>query len=99
MKRCLTAVLLLSLFAAGPFVLVANAKPDFAAKEKKACNYCHLSDYGGKGWGFRGLYYKHNGLSFKKFTEKNEAKLAGVNEGSMGQAAKPTKPYPPKKKK
>ena len=72
----------------------ANATPAFAQKEKKSCNYCHLKNEGGKGWGFRGKYYEHNKLSFKGFVEKTEAAKAGVKPGAMGAAAKPTKKYP-----
>lgn len=71
----------------------ANATQVFARKEKKMCNFCHLKDGGGNGWGFRGIYYKAHKMSFKGFVEKTEAKKAGVKEGAMGAAAKPTKPY------
>lgn len=78
--------------------MVAQATPAFAQKEKKACNYCHLADAGAGPRGFRGLYYAWKGHSFKGFDEKKEAAAAGVKVGAVGKAAKPTKPYPPKKK-
>lgn len=71
----------------------AQAKPAFAEKEKKACNYCHSVDSGGGPRGFRGMYYGAHKLSFKGFNEKKEAKKAGVKEGAMGVQSKPTKPY------
>lgn len=96
MKFLVICSLIVGLIA-GPLVMVSQAKPAFATKEKKACGYCHLRPSGGGARGFRGLYYFSQKLSFKGFDEKKEAKIAGVKEGAMGKDAKPTKPYPPKK--
>ncbi len=70
-----------------------EAKPAFAKKEKKTCNYCHSVDKGGGPRGFRGTYYGAHKLSFKGFDEKKEAKKAGVKPNAMGAASKATKPY------
>lgn len=83
---------------AGPVTMVATATPDFAKKEKKNCNFCHLRPQGGGERGFRGLYYKGHRFSFKGFVEKTEAKLAGVKPGALGAASRPTKPYAPRPK-
>jgi len=79
-------------------VMMGNAKPQFAQKEKKSCGYCHLKPQGGGARGFRGLYYKAHGYSFKNFNEAREAKLAGVKPNALGPDSKPTKPYPKKAK-
>lgn len=98
MKQAALVALALALFAAGPGVMVAQATPAYAQKEKRACNYCHLADAGAGPRGFRGLFYAWKGHTFKGFDEKKEAKAAGVKAGAVGKAAKPTKPYPPRKK-
>lgn len=82
-----------SLAFSGGLPFTAVAYPKFATKEKKSCMACHLSSGGGKGWGFRGLYYRGHGNSFNGFVELTEAKKAGVKPNAMGAAAKPTKPY------
>ncbi|MBV6458792.1 MAG: hypothetical protein HONBIEJF_01930 [Fimbriimonadaceae bacterium] len=98
MKFLVISSLVVGLIA-GPLVMVSQAKPAFASKEKKACGYCHLRPSGGGARGFRGLYYRSNKLSFKGFDEKKEAEKAGVKPDAMGKDAKPTKPYPPKNSK
>jgi len=92
LTRSVLAVSFLAIVAAFA-TLPADAKPIFATKEKKACNYCHLQPSGGKNWGFRGVFYEANKLSFKGFVEATEAKKAGVKPNAVGQASKPTKPY------
>ncbi len=82
---CVAAALALS--------LSAEAKPEFAKKEGKTCNYCHSVDKGGGPRGFRGTYYGAHKLSFKGFDNAKEAKKAGVAANAMGKASKPTKPY------
>ncbi len=69
----------------------ANAKPAFARREGKMCDYCHLNPGGGGARGFRGLYYAKHKFSFAGFDEKKEAAKAGVKPGSVGKATKPTK--------
>lgn len=95
MRTLVKSVLVASCAVAALVVtnLQVEAKPAFAAKEKKTCNYCHSVDKGGGPRGFRGMYYGAHKLSFKGFDEKKEAKKAGVKEKSMGAATKPTKPY------
>ena len=88
----LAAALLAATFGVSNFQR-AEAYPAFAKKEKKACAYCHLNPRGGKGWGFRGLYYDGHKRSFNGFKEEIEAQKAGVKPNSMGLDAKPTKPY------
>jgi hypothetical protein len=83
----LTAVIAFVSFSSG-----ATARPPYAQREKKSCNYCHTSDSGGAR-GFRGMYYNAHGLTFKKYVEKTEAKKAGVTAGAVGAKSKPTKPY------
>jgi hypothetical protein len=56
----------------------AQAKPPFAEKEGKKCNYCHI---GPPKLGYRGLYYKMHNLTFEAFDDIAEAKKAGVEVG------------------
>lgn len=70
-----------------------EARPPYAKKENKTCNYCHAVEKGGGPRGFRGMYYGAHKLSFKGFDNKAEAKKAGVKPDAMGKATKPTKPY------
>lgn len=83
---CITAALAVS-------NIQVQARPAYAKKEKKNCNYCHSVERGGGPRGFRGMFYKEHKLSFKGFDEKKEAKKAGVKEKAVGKATKPTKPY------
>ncbi len=66
----------------------AHAYPQYAMKEKKECVYCHVKPGGDRN--FRGLYYKAHDLSFAKFDNVYEAKLAGVKPDTMGPDAVPT---------
>lgn len=91
MKRIVALFALVGIVSA--FSFTATAKPAYAKKEKKACNYCHAVDQGGGARGFRGMFYGGHKLSFKGFDEKKEAEKAGVKEGATGVASKPTKPY------
>jgi hypothetical protein len=95
MKKIVALFALVGVISA--FSFTASAKPVFAKKEGKACNYCHSVDQGGGPRGFRGIYYGANKLSFKGFDEKKESEKAGVKEGATGTASKPTKPYTGKK--
>lgn len=72
------AAVLVALAAAVP----ADARPDYAAKEKVDCLHCHVAP--GQARNFRGLYYAANGKSFAQFDELYEAKAAGVKPGSKG---------------
>ena len=80
---------------AGPFALLAMARPEFSKKEDRSCVYCHLSTIGGQR-GFRGIYYGVHKYSFEGFVEALEAAKAGVRANAMGKDTKPKKPYPPK---
>ena len=95
MGSTVKSLAVLSLVATTLFVssIQVEAKPAFAKKEKKTCNYCHSVEKGGGPRGFRGMYYGAHKLSLKGFVEKTEAKKAGVKPDSMGPASKPTKPY------
>src|ERR1017187_9470633 len=44
----------------------ATALPAYAAKEGKACGYCHVNPAGGGERNARGKQYEANGHSFKK---------------------------------
>lgn len=59
----------------------AQAFPAFTNKEAKPCAYCHINPKGGGPRNYRGAYYKKNSLSFAKFDDAAEAKLAGVEIG------------------
>ncbi len=72
-------------------VFTADARPEYAKKEKKKCVYCHLATPPVRG--FRGLYYKAHSLSFKGFVEAKEAKKAGVKPGAMGKDGAAKKTY------
>lgn len=80
---------------------VAHAKPPFAMKEGKNCNYCHAP--APPKLGYRGLYYKTHNLTFAEFDDAAEAKKAGAEIGpdpepkpkswtapKAGEAPKPT---------
>lgn len=90
MRTVVSALVVLSLLSLSS---ISTAKPAFATKEKKSCNYCHSVDTGGGPQGFRATYYKAHKLSFKGFVEAKEAKKAGVKKGAVGKASKATKPY------
>ena len=63
------AVVVTGLFFAAAFVVAprsAEAKPEYAAKEGKACGYCHKNPAGGGERNARGKQYEANGHKFKK---------------------------------
>ncbi len=69
MHRTLTAVCFaLSVVLLGHLVGApapsAEAKPEFAKKEGKACGYCHTNPKGGGPFTPKGVEYKQNGLKF-----------------------------------
>jgi glutathione peroxidase len=87
--RILIALLALTALAHS----AANARPEYAAKEKVTCLYCHVE--AGKDRNFRGLYYAAHNHSFADFDNQFEAKMAGVPADSMGPDAAPkTAGYP-----
>src|SRR5579862_5035024 len=83
-------------------IFSAEARPEYAQKENKACGYCHLSAAGGGARGFRGAFYGANNLSFEKYDEEREASIAGLapnlsdagTKPSVGYAANVTGPKP-----
>lgn len=78
MNQTLTRVL-----TAGAFLALAvgsaQAKPPFAEKEGKKCNYCHAP--APPKLGYRALYYKAHNLTFEGFDDAAEAKKAGAEVG------------------
>ena len=80
----------------------AQAKPPFAEKEGKKCNFCHAP--APPKLGYRALYYKMHNLSFEGFDDAAEAKKAGVDVGpdpepkpkswTAPKSAEPEKPAP-----
>jgi hypothetical protein len=56
----------------------SEAKPPFAAKEGKPCNYCHTQP---PKRNYRGMYYQAHNLTFEGFDDAAEAKKAGVEIG------------------
>ncbi len=47
----------------------AAARPEYAAKENKACGYCHVNEAGGGPRNPRGLYYAAHNHSFEGYDE------------------------------
>src|SRR5690348_3021431 len=74
-------------------IFTAEARPEYAEKEGKACGYCHLSASGGGARGFRGIYYGANKTSFDKFDEAREASIAGVPAGADASGSRPKVGY------
>jgi len=73
---------------------MSQATPEYANKEKKACNYCHVRPGGPRN--FRGMYYRLHNHDFSAFDEVYESKAAGVAKGAEGADAKATVPGYPK---
>jgi len=88
----LAATAYLGLLVTGSSIFVAEARPQYAAKEGKQCIYCHLSGNGGRR-GFRGMFYGSNGLSFDHYDEEREAMLAGVAKDATGADGGPKSAY------
>ncbi len=63
----------------------AQARPQYAQKEKVNCLYCH--EQPGRASNFRGLYYAAHDHSFADFDNVFEAKKAGVKPESNGPEA------------
>jgi|PersoiStandDraft_1058852.scaffolds.fasta_scaffold02863_6 hypothetical protein len=60
----LAAVVLLAGLVVAP--RTATALPAYAAKEGKACGFCHVNPAGGGDRNAKGKQYQANGHSFKK---------------------------------
>src|SRR5258708_3168027 len=66
---------------AGALALIcgaAQAKPEYAMREKKACAYCHNNPAGGGARNPRGVYY---GMHNHTFAGYDEAKVMGKPAG------------------
>ncbi len=74
-------------------MLVSEARPVYARKERQECGYCHVRPGGGGDRGFRGMFYGGNGLSFQGFDEKREALIAGLTGGATGRNSIPAISY------
>lgn len=61
-------VLFVAAIAGGFFLALAQAKPAYTTKEKKACTYCHVK-MGSKELTKAGEYYKTHKHSFKGYKE------------------------------
>lgn len=66
----------------------AHARPAYARKEGKKCDYCHVTPGGPRN--FRGMYYGAHSKSFEQFDNVFEAKAAGVAADSVAGDAVPT---------
>jgi hypothetical protein len=74
-------------------IIVSEARPVYARKERQECGYCHVRPGGGGDRGFRGMFYGGNGLSFQGFDEKREALIAGLTGGATGRNSIPAISY------
>ena len=74
MKQFLVAASAVVGFVA--FTSNAQAKPEYARKEKKACAYCHIKEEGGGPRNPRGVFYAMHAKSFEGY---DEAKVMGAN--------------------
>jgi len=82
MSRFNPVALACAAFAIGLVSNTAQAKPAYARKEGKACNYCHVTPGGPRN--FRGQYYGAHARSFEQFDNVFEAKAAGVSPDAVG---------------
>jgi hypothetical protein len=68
-RAMIFAAVVTGLFFAAALVVAtrsAEAKPEYAAKEGKACGYCHKNPAGGGERNAKGKQYEANGHTFKK---------------------------------
>lgn len=84
-RTVLGAGALLAAFAL--FGAPAQAKPEYAMKEKANCLHCHQVPGGPRN--YRGLFYGTHNHSFTDFDNDFEAKMAGVSPKSNGPDAMP----------
>jgi anaerobic selenocysteine-containing dehydrogenase len=70
-KMKIVRALFVAAIAGGFFLAVAQAKPEYTQKEKKACTYCHVK-MGSKDLNKAGEYYKSHGHSFKGYKEEKK---------------------------
>src|SRR5207248_10615416 len=71
--------------AAATFAAVAaQAKPEYARREKKNCAYCHTNPAGGGARNFRGMYYATHNHSFEGFGEDKPATQPSERPASVG---------------
>ncbi len=88
MSRFVRAAFACASLAIGLLSTTANARPAYARKEGKECNYCHVNRGGPRN--FRGMYYGTHDKSFELFDNQFEAKAAGVAADAVGPDAVPT---------
>ena len=80
MKAIVTALFgVLCLAGAGSS---AEARPEYARREMKACSYCHVNPRGGGRRNSRGMYYQAHNLSFEGFSEGGSAGGGNTGGGS-----------------
>ncbi len=86
----MTTIFRTSLIGVGLTLLtaVAQAKPEYAKKENKACGYCHVKEEGGGRRNMRGVYYAMHNHTFEGFKEGGDA--AGVAGATSNAPAKKT---------
>ena len=80
------SMLVAALCTLAGLVTIAEAKPEYAAKEGVKCLHCHVQPGGDRN--FRGLYYGTHNHSFAEFDNEFEAKAAGVLATSKGEEAR-----------
>ena len=75
MKYAHTLKIAMSLIGLSLLAGAAQARPEYAAKEGKACSYCHVNPAGGGPRNPRGVYY---GMHDHSFAGYDEAKVMGA---------------------
>jgi hypothetical protein len=65
--------LLVAAIASGFFLSIAQAKPEYAKKEKKSCTFCHVKP-GSKELTDAGKYYKAHDHSLEGYKAKAPTK-------------------------
>lgn len=64
MRVLVPAAILVAAAAVAPGPPLAQARPEFARREAKACGYCHINPRGGGSRNERGLEYARNEFAF-----------------------------------
>jgi hypothetical protein len=65
--------LFVAAIASGFFLSLANAKPEYAKKEKKGCTFCHVK-MGSKELNDAGKYYKEHKHSLEGYKAEEKKK-------------------------
>jgi hypothetical protein len=87
----------LSIFAPGLVLLAgvlllsrrSDAKPEYTRKERKECEYCHVTNGNHLGLTDAGRYYKDNLFSLKGWVDKSADKKPSPDRSSNNPASKP----------